>query len=67
MMTGTTHFIMRSGRSTAIAEIPTPDFAVPYLRKGVQRGSARPGLASLRIASDVSFSSCPDGMGLARG
>jgi hypothetical protein len=33
MMTGTTHFIMRSGRRTAIAEIPTPDLAVPYLRR----------------------------------
>ena len=29
MMTGTTHFIMRSGRSTDMAEMPTPDFAVP--------------------------------------
>ena len=29
MTTGTTHFIIRSGRSTDIAETPTPDFAVP--------------------------------------
>ena len=29
MMTGTTFFIMRSGRRTAIAEMPTPDLAVP--------------------------------------
>ena len=31
MTTGMTHFINRSGRSTAMAEIPTPDLAVPYL------------------------------------
>lgn len=31
MTTGMTHFIMRSGRRTAMAEIPTPDLAVPYL------------------------------------
>ena len=29
MITGTTHFIMRSGRRTDMAEMPTPDFAVP--------------------------------------
>jgi len=29
MITGTTHFIIKSGRSTDMAEIPTPDFAVP--------------------------------------
>ena len=31
MTTGMEHFIMRSGRRTDIAEIPTPDLAVPYL------------------------------------
>jgi len=31
MTTGITHFIIRSGRRTAMAEIPTPDLAVPYL------------------------------------
>jgi hypothetical protein len=31
MITGTTHFIIKSGLRTAIAEIPTPDLAVPYL------------------------------------
>lgn len=30
MTTGMMHFIMRSGRRTPIAEIPTPDLAVPY-------------------------------------
>ena len=30
MITGTTHFIIKSGRKTDIAEIPTPDLAVPY-------------------------------------
>lgn len=30
IMTGTTHFIIKSGRKTDIAEIPTPDLAVPY-------------------------------------
>ena len=29
MMTGITHFIIKSGRRTAMAEIPTPDLAVP--------------------------------------
>ena len=29
MITGTTHFIIRSGRRTDMAEMPTPDFAVP--------------------------------------
>lgn len=29
MITGMTHFIMRSGRRTDMAEMPTPDFAVP--------------------------------------
>ena len=27
--TGTEHFIIKSGRRTDMAEIPTPDFAVP--------------------------------------
>jgi hypothetical protein len=30
IITGTTHFIIKSGRNTDMAEIPTPDFAVPY-------------------------------------
>jgi len=30
MTTGTIHFIMRSGRRTPIAAIPTPDLEVPY-------------------------------------
>lgn len=30
MTTGTMHFIMRSGRRTPIAAIPTPDLEVPY-------------------------------------
>ena len=29
MTTGTQHFIIKSGRKTDIAEMPTPDFAVP--------------------------------------
>ena len=41
MMTGTTHFIMRSGRRTAMAEIPTPDFAVPYLGEREKRSHHR--------------------------
>lgn len=30
MTTGTIHFIIRSGRRTPIAAIPTPDLEVPY-------------------------------------
>lgn len=30
MTTGTIDFVTRSGLRTPIAEIPTPDFAVPY-------------------------------------
>lgn len=30
MTTGMMHFIMRSGRRTPIAAMPTPDLAVPY-------------------------------------
>jgi hypothetical protein len=29
IMTGTTHFIIKSGRRMDMAEIPTPDLAVP--------------------------------------
>lgn len=29
MITGTTDFIIRSGRRTDMAAMPTPDFAVP--------------------------------------
>ena len=29
MMTGITHFIIKSGRRTDMAEMPTPDLAVP--------------------------------------
>lgn len=30
MTTGTIHFIIKSGRNTPMAAIPTPDFDVPY-------------------------------------
>lgn len=39
IMTGTTHFIIKSGRRTAMAEIPTPDLAVPYLILAIATGT----------------------------
>ena len=37
MTTGMIDFIIKSGFMTAMAEIPTPDFAVPYAAPNAER------------------------------
>jgi hypothetical protein len=51
MMTGIMHLISRSGRSTPMAEMPTPDLDVPYEAPRPVRRRAQLGLARVAHAA----------------